>query len=160
VFVRPGELRQAEWANIDLDGAEWRFTLSKTKEPHLVPLSRQAVAILRELQPLTGRGRFVFPSARTGARPMSENALLYAMRDLQISADELTPHGFRAMARTMLDEQLGVRVDIIEHQLGHAVRDPLGRAYNRTSFLAERREMMQRWSDYLEELERSAGGAS
>jgi integrase len=135
---------------MDLDAVEWRFTLSKTKGEHIVPLSRQAVAILRELQPVTGGRRYVFPSERTHKRPMSENALLYAMRDLGVPATEMTPHGFRAMARTMLDEQLGFRLDLIEHQLGHAVRDPLGRAYNRTTFLAERRDMMQRWADYLD----------
>jgi integrase len=152
VFVRPGELRTAEWAAIDLDAAEWRFALSKTGEEHVVPLATQAVAILRELEPLTGARRYVFPSERSPRRPMSENATLYAMRDLGIAATDMTPHGFRAMARTMLDEQLGERADFIEHQLGHAVRGPLGRAYNRTTHLPERRAMMQRWADYLDGL--------
>ena len=126
VFVRPGELRRAEWADVDLDAAEWRYTVTKTKTPHIVPLSRQAVEILRELHPLTGRGRFVFPSARSAARPMSDNAILAAMRRSGIDKDERTGHGFRAVARTILDEVLGVRPDYIEHQLVHAVRDPMG----------------------------------
>jgi integrase len=152
VFVRPGELRNAEWADIDLDGAEWRYTVTKTKTPHIVPLSEQAVAILRELHPLTGRGRFVFPGARSNGRPMSDNAILAAMRRMGIDKDEMSGHGFRAMARTILDEVLGVRPDYIEHQLAHAVRDPNGRAYNRTAFLPERRKMMQQWADYLDTL--------
>ncbi|MFC1681636.1 tyrosine-type recombinase/integrase [Pseudomonadota bacterium] len=154
VFVRPGELRQAEWAGIDLEEAEWRFTVSKTETQHIVPLSRQAVDILRELHPLTGNGRYVFPSARSprGDRPMSDNAVLSALRALGISKEEMTGHGFRAIARTLLDEELGFRPDYIEHQLAHAVRDPNGRAYNRTSHLPERRKMMQEWADYLDKL--------
>lgn len=156
VFVRPGELRQAEWKDIDLDAAEWRFTASKTKTAHIVPLSRQAVAILREVKPLTGEGRFVFPSARTSERPMSDNAILSAMRRLEVGKDEMSGHGFRAMARTILDEVLGFRVDLIEHQLAHAVRDANGRAYNRTAHLPERRKMMQAWADYLDKLKAGA----
>ena len=152
VFVRPGELRQARWADIDLDAAQWRFTASKTGQPHIVPLSSQAVAILRELQPLTGRGEYVFPSGRGGGRPMSEAAVLAALRRMGIDGDTMTGHGFRAMARTMLDEVLGFRPDYIEHQLAHAVRDPLGRAYNRTQHLPERTAMMQAWADYLDTL--------
>jgi integrase len=152
VFVRPGELRHAEWKDIDLKAAEWRYTVTKTDVPHIVPLSRQAVEILRELQPLTGSGRYVFPGARTSKRPMSDNAILAAMRRLEIGKEEMTGHGFRAVARTILDEVLGVRPDFIEHQLAHAVRDPNGRAYNRTAHLAERRAMMQQWSDYLDGL--------
>lgn len=152
VFVRPGELRRAEWKDIDLEAAEWRFIVTKTKTPHIVPLSSQAVDILRELKPLTGRGRFVFPGARSGQRPMSENAVLVAMRSMGIGKEEMTGHGFRAAARTILDEVLGVRPDLIEHQLAHAVRDPLGRAYNRTAHLPERRKMMQEWADYLDDL--------
>ena len=152
VFVRPGELRKAEWADIDLDTAEWRYTVTKTKTPHIVPLSRQAVEILRELNPLTGRGRFVFPGARSNGRPMSDNAILAAMRRMGIGKDEMSGHGFRAVARTILDEVLGVRPDYIEHQLAHAVRDPNGRAYNRTAHLPERRKMMQQWADYLDDL--------
>jgi integrase len=101
---------------------------------------------------LTGTGRFVFPGARSSKRPMSDNAILAAMRRLGIGKDEMSGHGFRAMARTILDEVLGVRPDYIEHQLAHAVKDPNGRAYNRTSFLPERREMMQQWADYLDKL--------
>jgi integrase len=152
VFVRPGELRHAEWKDIDLAAAEWRYTVTKTDVPHIVPLSRQAVEILRELQPLTGAGRYVFPGARTSKRSMSDNAILAAMRRLGIGKEEMTGHGFRAVARTILDEVLGVRPDFIEHQLAHAVRDPNGRAYNRTAHLAERRNMMQLWSDYLDGL--------
>jgi integrase len=160
LLVRPGELRHARWAEIDLDAGEWRFILSKTKAPHLVPLALQAVALLRELEPLTGMGRseYVFHSARSIKRPMSDNAVLAAMRRQGIPSDVMTGHGFRATARTILDEVLGVRVDLIEHQLGHAVRDTLGRAYNRTQFISERRAMMQRWADYLDELRRMAGG--
>ncbi len=156
VFVRPGELRRAEWPDVDLDTAEWRYIVTKTKTPHIVPLSRQAVEILRELHPLTGRGRFVFPSARSTARPMSDNAILAAMRRSGINKDEMTGHGFRAVARTILDEVLGVRPDFIEHQLAHAVRDPNGRAYNRTAHLPERKKMMQQWADYLDKLKAPA----
>ena len=130
VFVRPGELRRAQWADIDLEAAEWRYIVTKTKTPHIVPLARQAIAILRELHPLTGRGSFVFPSVRSNARPMSDNAILAAMRRLGISKDEMSTHGFRAMARTILDEVLGFRPDFIEHQIAHAVRDLNGRADN------------------------------
>jgi integrase len=156
LFVRPGELRSAEWASIDLDAAEWRYMVTKTKTPHIVPLSQQAVEILRELHPLTGRGRFVFPSARGNARPMSDNAILAAMRRIGIDKEEMSGHGFRAVARTILDEVLGVRPDYIEHQLAHAVRDPNGRAYNRTAHLPERRKMMQQWADYLDKLKAGA----
>lgn len=158
VFVRPGELRQAEWAHIDLETAEWRYTVTKTGTAHIVPLATQAVAILRELHALTGRGRYVFPSARTpnGSRPMSDVALLAAMRRMGFSKDEATVHGFRAMARTILDEVMGFRPDFIEHQLAHAVKDPNGRAYNRTAHLAERKKMMQAWADYLDTLKAGA----
>lgn len=152
LFVRPGELRQMEWAAVDLETAEWRYLVSKTQTQHIVPLATQAVAILKELQPLTGRGRYVFPGARSTDRPMSDNAILAAMRTMGIAKDEMSGHGFRAMARTILDEVLGIRVDYIEHQLAHAVRDPNGRAYNRTSHLAERKKMMQQWADYLDKL--------
>jgi integrase len=156
VFVRPGELRKAEWADINLDTAEWRYTVTKTGTPHIVPLATQAVAILRELHALTGCARFVFTSARSNARPMSDNAILAAMRRMGIPKDEMSGHGFRAMARTILDEVLGVRPDLIEHQLAHAVRDPNGRAYNRTAHLLERRKMMQQWADYLDKLKTGA----
>jgi integrase len=156
VFVRPGELRHAEWAHMDLDGAEWRYTASKTKAAHIVPLSRQAIEILRGLHPITGRGRFVFPSATSNVRAMSDNAILAAMRRMGINKEEMSGHGFRASARTILDEVLGVRPDFIEHQLAHAVRDPNGRAYNRTAHLPERKKMMQLWADYLDELKAKA----
>ncbi len=150
VFVRPGELRKAEWSDVDLDAAQWRFIVTKTKTAHVVPLSTQAAEILRDLHPLTGHARYVFPSARGGDRPMSDNAILAAMRRLGIPKDEMSGHGFRAMARTILDEVLGFRPDFIEHQLAHAVRDPNGRAYNRTAHLAARTTMMQGWADYLD----------
>ena len=157
VFVRPGELRRAHWADIDLDAAEWRFTTSKTGTPHIVPLATQAVEILRELHPLTCRGEYVFPSARGRDRPMSENTVNAALRRMGFDSDTMTGHGFRAMARTILDEVLGFRPDYIEHQLAHAVRDPNGRAYNRTAHLPERRRMMQAWADYLDQLRDGTG---
>lgn len=156
VFVRPGELRQAEWKDIDLDKAEWRYTISKTNTPHIVPLSRQAIKMLKEIQPVTGKGKYVFPSARSAKRPMSDNAILAAFRRMGYEKDEMSGHGFRAMARTILDEVLGFRPDFIEHQLAHAVRDPNGRAYNRTSHLVERKKMMQIWADYLDKLKKGA----
>ena len=158
VFVRPGELRHAEWADTDLDAAEWRYTVKKTNTPHVVPLSHQALNILQELHPLTGNGKYVFPSARNprGEKPMSDNAILAAMRRMGIGKEEMSGHGFRAMARTILDEVLGFRPDFIEHQLAHAVRDPNGRAYNRTAHLPERRRMMQEWADYLDKLKAGA----
>jgi len=158
VFVRPGELRAAEWQHIDLEAKEWRYFVSKTEVQHIVPLSTQAVAILEELHPLTGHGRFVFSSERTprGDRCMSENTLNAALKRLGYGKDVMTAHGFRAMARTILDEVLGVRVDFIEHQLAHAVKDPNGRAYNRTAHLPERHKMMQQWADYLDGLKSGA----
>ena len=158
VFVRPGELRKAEWMEIDLERAEWNIPAERMKmrEPHLVPLATQAVAILTELLALTGGGRYVFPGARTNGRPMSDNAILAALRRMGFAKDEMSGHGFRAMARTILDEVLGVRPDFIEHQLAHAVRDPNGRAYNRTAHLVERRKMMQQWADYLDKLKAGA----
>jgi len=158
VFVRPGELRQAEWAEIDLDTAEWNIPAErmKMKQPHLVPLSERAVEILRELKALTGNSRYVFPSGRSFARPMSNNAINAALRRMGFDKDEMTGHGFRAMARTILDEVLQIRPDYIEHQLAHAVKDPNGRAYNRTAHLAERRKMMQLWAGYLEGLKAGA----
>lgn len=152
-----------EWNEIDfelLDGGmpEWNILghKMKMKEPHLVPLPRQAVEILKELHPLTGHGRYVLPSIRTNTRPMSENTVNAALRRLGYTSDEITGHGFRAMARTILDEVLQVRPDFIEHQLAHAVKDPNGRAYNRTAHLAERRKMMQLWADYLDGLKQGA----
>jgi integrase len=156
VFVRPTELRHALWSDIDFESAEWRYTPTKTENKtqvqHIVPLSRQAVSILKEIQPLTGRSKYVFHSARSMARPMSENAITGAFKRMEISKDKMTGHGFRAMARTILDEALGFRVDYIEQQLAHEVKDPNGRAYNRTKHLPERKKMMQAWSDYLDQL--------
>lgn len=153
-FVRPGELRTAEWAEIDLDAAEWRIPGSKMKMKvdHLVPLSTQAVEILRGVRAITGHGRYVFPSLRTGERPMSENTINAALRGMGYSNQVHTAHGFRAMARTIMDEVMGQRVDLIEHQMAHQVKDPNGRAYNRTAHLPARRLMMQAWSDYLDRL--------
>lgn len=158
VFVRPGELRTAEWAEIDLDAAEWRIPggKMKMKQDHIVPLSTQAVDILRGVHPITGHGQYVFPSMRTGERPMSENTINAALRGMGYSQEVHTAHGFRAMARTIMDEVMGERVDLIEHQLAHAVRDANGRAYNRTAHLPARREMMQRWADYLDKLRMGA----
>jgi len=159
VFVRPGEMRKATWAEIDLEKAEWNIPAERMKmrEPHLVPLSTQAVIVLRELQPLTGHGKFVFPGERSHERPMSDNSVNAALRRLGYDTSaEITGHGFRAMARTILDEVLGIRPDYIEHQLAHAVRDPNGRAYNRTAHLIERRKMMQQWANYLDKLKAGA----
>ena len=151
-FVRPGELRKARWQDLDLDAGEWKYVTSKTKTPHVVPLSRQAVAVPRNLQPYSRRSEFVFPGVRSAQKPMSENTLNAALRNLGFDSDTMVGHGFRAMARTVLDEVLGFRPDYIEHQLAHAVRDPLGRAYNRATHLPERRKMMQAWADYLDRL--------
>jgi integrase len=158
LFVRPGELRAAEWAEFNLDVAEWRIPGAKMKMglDHIVPLARQALDVLRSMHALTGHGKYVFPSIRTAERCMSENTVNAALRSMGYSTDMMTAHGFRATARTILDEVLGVRVDLIEHQLAHAVRDPNGRAYNRTAHLPARREMMQRWADYLDKLRNGA----
>lgn len=158
VIVRPGELRKAEWSEINLGAGEWNIPAERMKMrmAHLVPLSTQAVEILTELHALTGSGRYVFPSARSRLRPMSDNAILAALRRMGYSKDEMTGHGFRAMARTVMDEVLQIRPDYIEQQLAHAVRDPNGRAYNRTSYLPQRRDMMQRWADYLDGLKQGA----
>lgn len=154
VFQRPGELRSMEWSEVDLDAAEWRIPghKMKMKNDHIVPLAIQAVDQLRGLQALTGDGRYVFPSVRTGARCMSENTINAALRSMGYGKEVMTGHGFRAMARTIMDEVLGERVDLIEHQLAHAVKDVNGRAYNRTAHLPARRKMMQRWADYLDQL--------
>jgi integrase len=153
LFQRPHMLREAEWSELRLDAAEWRIPAAKmkTKNDHIVPLPTQALEVLRELQPITGHGRYVFPSHRPG-RPMSENTINAALRTLGYDSDKMVGHGFRAMARTILDEVLGERVDVIEHQLAHAVKDVNGQAYNRTTHLAARRDMMQRWADYLDRI--------
>ena len=153
VFVRPSELRQALWEHIDLETKEWRYHVNKTNTAHIVPLSRQAVTILKELHALTGISPYVFPSIRTNSRPMSENTINPALRRLGYTSEQMCGHGFRAMARTLLEEVLGYPYDIIEQQLAHTVRDPNGRAYNRTKHLEARHKMMQDWSDYLDSLQ-------
>jgi integrase len=161
-FVRPGELRKALWIEIDFDNAEWRIPgpRMKTRQPHVVPLSRQALNTLKELELLTGHGEYLFPSPRSPKRPMSDNTVLAAMRRLGIAKEEMTGHGFRAMARTILDEVLNYRVDWIEHQLAHEVKDVNGRAYNRTAHLDGRKKMMQGWADYLDMLRSQASGSN
>lgn len=153
-FVRPGELRGAEWSEFDLENAVWRIPGPRMKMgiEHIVPLSHQALAILKDLHKLTGHRKYVFPSIRTDDRSMSENTINAALRAIGFDKDTMTGHGFRALARTIMDEVLGERVDLIEHQLAHAVIDPNGRAYNRTAHLPARKEMMQRWADYLDKL--------
>lgn len=153
LFVRPGELRKAEWGEFDLDSAEWRIPAEKMKmrEEHVVPLSEQSVAILRELHPLTGHGRYLFPGSRDPKRPMSENTVNAALRRLGYDGDTMCGHGFRAMASTRLNE-MGWAPDVIERQLAHAERNKVRAAYNRASYLAERRKMMQSWADYLDNL--------
>ena len=155
VFTRPSELRSAEWAEIDLDAAQWVIPASKMKMKvdHLVPLSTQAVTILQDMKKVTGHRQYVFPSiGRSVDRPMSESTCNAALHAMGIDKETHVPHGFRAMARTILDEVLNERVDLIEHQLSHQVKDANGRAYNRTAHLPTRRAMMQRWADYRDKL--------
>jgi integrase len=155
VFCRPGELITMRWADVDLEAGEWRYTVTKTQTEHLVPLSRQAVGILRELHALTGHlpGGWVFPGGRSPMQHLSNAAINAAYRRLGIDTrKELTGHGWRAVARTLLHERLGYPAEAIEHQLAHAVPDALGRAYNRTKFLEMRREMLGKWADYLDRL--------
>jgi integrase len=154
VFVRPGELRNAEWSEIDFEKKEWNIPAEKMKmrQPHLVPLSKQAIIILKETKLMTSHSKYIFPSITSLKRPMSDNTLNLALRRMDYTKEEMTAHGFRAMARTLLDEELKFRPDIIEHQLSHAVKDPNGRAYNRTKHLEERVKMMQDWADYLDTL--------
>lgn len=166
VFQRPGNLRSMEWAEVDFETAVWTIPGTKMKrsikdkvngEPHFVPLSRQALAILRDLQPLTGHGRYAFPSVRGESRPMSDMTLNGALQRLGFDTrSDITTHGFRAMARTMLSERLGIPEAVIEAQLAHAVKDGLGRAYNRTTFSDQRRSLMQTWADYLDTLRKGA----
>jgi integrase len=160
VFVRPGDLRYAKWEDINFISAEWTFTPSKTAKTTklrlIVPLAVQAIKILRRLKLSTGDSPFVFPSARTKTRPMSDNTVLAAMRRLGISREDATGHGFRASARTILAEVLQYPCQIIEIQLAHAKPDANGSAYNRTTFLPERREMMQKWADYLDKLKETS----
>ena len=165
VFLRPGELRKAEWPEFDLDGATWTIPAARMKgrlkakltgPAHVVPLAPQAVAILRDLRPLTCKGRYVFPNPLTPERPLSDNGVLSALRRMGVPKDEMTGHGFRATARTLLVERLGVDESVVEAQLAHAVGDALGRAYNRTKFVAQRRDMMMKWADYLDTLRSGA----
>jgi integrase len=166
VFQRPGNLRAMEWAEVDLDAAIWTIPAAKMKRSisdknngaaHIVPLARQALAILRDIAPLTGQGRYVFPSVRGGDRPMSNMTLNGALQRMGIDTQsDMTTHGFRAMARTMLAERLGVPEPIIEAQLAHMVKDSLGRAYNRTQFAEQRQALMQQWADYLDTLRKGA----
>jgi len=158
LFCRPGELRAAEWSELNFDESIWEIPAArmKMKQPHVVPLSKQAVVILESLQPLTGFGRYLFPCHRSPLRCLSDNAYNAALRRMGFTKNEATAHGFRASARTIMDEILHIPVVLIEHQLSHSVRDPLGRAYNRTAHLVERKEMMQTWADYLDELRSDA----
>jgi integrase len=157
VFVRPGELRKAEWSEINWDKAEWTIPAQKMKmrEKHIVPLSGQAIDILREIQPLTGEGKYLFPSPRTNDRPMSDNAILSALRRMGYTGDQMTGHGFRSMASTLLNEQ-GWNRDAIERQLAHAERDSIRAAYNYAEHMPERKRMMQSWADYLDQLRAGA----
>lgn len=152
---RPGELRKMEWAGINLDTAEWRYEVTKVKRLHIVPLPRQAVEILRGLQ--TDSGKWVFPGIGRNGRPLGESAFHGAFRALGIDKDTLTAHGFRATLRTIGEEVLGFRADLLEKHLSHEVKNPLGRAYSRVEFLTERREMLQAWADYLDSLKASTG---
>lgn len=153
LFVRPGELVGMRWADVDTNAAEWRYVASKTKTPHIVPLATQALAILDDMRPHTGHRELCFHSVRSASKRLSANTLGAALRYLGIDTRTVqSVHGFRSTARTMLEERLGFRPEVIELQLAHAVKGPLGAAYNRTTWLDERRAMMQRWADYLDEL--------
>lgn len=157
VFVRPSELRTARWSDIDLNAGEWSYRVSKTKTDHLVPLSKQAIALLNDIQPLSGHGDFVFMGGHDPKKPMSEAAINAALKRMGYDTKtQITGHGFRAMARTILHERLGIDPHVIEHQLAHKVPDALGAAYNRTKFIEQRKVMMQKWADYLDELKAGA----
>ena len=158
LFCRPGELRHMEWDEINWQEAVWEIPAEKMKmkQPHIVPLSKQVIAILESYKLLSQRGNFVFPSARGASRPLSENGVRTALRTMGYDNETMTPHGFRAMARTLLDEVLEIPIEWIEQQLAHAVRDANGRAYNRTTHLKQRKAMMQQWADYLDQLRASA----
>jgi integrase len=162
LFCRPIELRHMEWSEINFDKQEWHLPANKmkTKADHIVPLCRQAIEALQSLLQLTGHRQYVFPSARSPKRPMSDNAVLSALRRLGIPKEQMTGHGFRAMARTLLDEELGYRIEWIECQLAHAVKDANGRAYNRTTYLKQRKDMMQHWADYLDNLKADASNGN
>lgn len=153
VFVRPSELRKAKWADIDLEACEWRYFVTKTKTEHIVPLSKQAVILLETIKPFSCAGQYVFRGGHNPDKPMSEAAINAALRRMGYDTKtQITGHGFRAMARTILHERLSIEPAIIEHQLAHKVPDSLGEAYNRTKFLNQRKVMMQQWADYLDEL--------
>lgn len=154
VATRPGELRHAEWSEIDFDTATWSIPAGrmKMKNPHIVPLSPQALSVLRELHKVSGQGIYLFPSVRSTAKPISDNTMNAGLRRLGYTKEEIVSHGWRAVFRTLADEVLQERIDIVEAQLAHQVKDALGRAYNRTSFLKERRNLMNRWGSYLEGL--------
>jgi integrase len=157
LFVRPGELRMAKWVDINLDSGEWRYVVSKTKTDHLVPLPKQAVALLRELHPFSGHREYVFQGGHDPKKAMSEAAINAALKRMGYDTKtQITGHGFRAMARTILHERLGMDPHIIEHQLAHKVPDALGMAYNRTKFIDQRKAMMQAWADYLDRLKEGA----
>ena len=162
LFCRPGELRKLEWSEINWEASQIELPGEKMKmgAPHIIPLAEQSLALLRELESLTGRGTYVFPSARGRSRPLSDNGVRTALRSLGYDNETMTAHGFRAMARTLLDEVLGFRVEYIEHQLAHEVKDTLGRAYNRTKHLPQRAAMMQKWADYLDSLKARLSGKS
>lgn len=165
LFQRPGNIRQMQWADVDLDGKVWRIPAADMKRtkagklngrPHIVPLATQAVAILKDLKRLTGHGRYAFPSLLTGERPMSDNTIRTALRRLGYSNEEMTAHGFRAMARTIMVEQMNIDPDVIEAQLAHGKSGPLGAAYDRAEFVEKRRTMMTQWADYLDKLRQGA----
>ena len=157
VFTRPSELRRAKWADIDIGAGEWRFLVTKTNTEHIVPLSKQAIVILKEIHPVSGHGEYVFQGGRDPRRPMSDAAINATLKRMGYDTQtQITGHGFRAMARTILHERLNIDPHIIEHQLAHAVPDNLGGAYNRTKFLEQRKTMMQQWADYLDELKAGA----
>ena len=155
VFQRPGEIRQLLWADIDLDSSEWRPYVSKTDFHHIVPLSTQAIAILKDIKPLTGSGQYVFPSIRGDGRPMSDGTIRTALKSLGYDSDVMSAHGFRTTASTLLNEQ-GWSPDAIERQLAHAPKDQVRAAYNRAQYLEERRRMMQSWGDYMDSLKNGA----
>jgi integrase len=153
VFVRPSELRMAKWSDINLSEGTWQYLVNKTKTNHIVPLSRQAIEILNEIYPLSGHGVYVFQGGHSPLKPMSESAINAALKRMGYDTQkDITGHGFRAMARTILHERLNIEPAIIEHQLAHKVPDALGSAYNRTKFIEQRISMMQAWADYLDEL--------
>jgi integrase len=157
LFQRIGELRHMKWDDLDFDRSEWRYLVTKTKTEHIVPLSKQAIEIIKTMQPFSGRGVFVFPGGRTHERPMSENAINAALRNMGYDTQaEITGHGFRAIAQTLGEQELGLDPKHIERQLAHSVANPLGTAYERAQFLKDRKVMMQKWADYLDELKAGA----